>query len=114
MTEALPTDTDTAKQGVAKRRLFLGVILLCLIIALIPACIAFFIRGSDKPVQSVDTSTYLIQQGTPAVIQLSIPLSSRRKLQATLSANVQPKPNPTPQSSPVPTPMPTSMVHKNS
>jgi hypothetical protein len=113
MTEALPTDTDTAKQGVAKRRLFLGVILVCLIIALIPACIAFFIGGSDKPIQSVDRSTLLIQQ-TPAVIQLSIPLSSRRYLQATLSANAQPKPNPTPQSSPVPTPMPTSMAHKNS
>ncbi len=120
MTEALPTNTDTArpaaKQVVANKKFFLGVILVCLIIAIIPACIAFSIRGTDhkgtgKPVQSMDTSTLLIQQGTPAGIQLSIPLSSRRNFHFTPPADAQLKTNITPQSNSTSNLTPTSMAH---
>ena len=81
----------------------------CLIIAFIPACIAFLGGATDKPVQSIATST--VVQSTPAS-GLSIPLSSRIALQPTLPADAQPQttilllPHPTLQS--VPTPTPTS------
>lgn len=110
MAEALLIDIDEVKpltkRAPAHRKLFLGIILVCLIIAASSSYAVSSIGGTDKPVPPVGISTILIQQDTPAGTQFSLPISSRIALQPTQSADIQPKTNVTPQSIPSPTPTP--------
>lgn len=126
MTEALPTDSDTAKpmrkRVLANKRFLLGIIIIGLVIAIVAASDGFFSIETDKPVPSVDISTIAIQQDTSAGTQLSVPISSKMTLQPTLQATLQvtlpadtqpkttmiPQSRPAPQSTPTPTPTPTS------
>lgn len=77
------------KRALTDKVLFLGIMIVCFIIAIIPAFVAFFSGGTGKPVQSVDTNTTV--QGTPAGAQLSIPLSSRVALQSSPKLNTTPQ-----------------------
>ncbi len=123
MTEALPIEIDEdhplTKQRLARRKLFLGIMLVGLVIAAGYAYTAFSSKGTDKTVQSVDTSIIPLQQDTPSDRPLSVSVSARRTPQSTGPANTQSKTDATPQTSstqqstsvptpvPVPTPTPT-------
>jgi serine/threonine protein kinase len=129
VTEALPIEIDEdhplTTRGLARGKLFLGIMLLGLVIAAGYAYIAFSAGGTNKSVQSIDPSTVLVQLSTPTGTSFSVPISPRKTLQptqqATSPANTQPKTNATPNSpsflqnsptsnltsAPTPTPTPT-------
>lgn len=87
MTEGLPIDRDTAKpmnkRALANKGLFLGMMIVCFIIAIIPAFVAFFSSGTVNTGKNV--------RSTPAGAQLSIPLSSRVALQSSPKINTTPQ-----------------------